>query len=129
MLSYRGDNSGSTAVAAESFMADVMAIDQAYHCAVVFDTSETRLYVDGVLVYTGYKLHDNAGQRAAVRLGRRTTSSSYAAFCALDEVAVWAGAKYTAAFTPPTAPYAGNEANLRHLMHGDGTLAVLGSAA
>ncbi len=42
---------------------------------------------------------------------------------AIDEAAVWTGIRYTGAFTPPAAAYAGSEANLAALWHLDGTTA------
>jgi hypothetical protein len=40
----------------------------------------------------------------------------------VDEVAIFAGARYSANFTPPSAPYVGNEPNLIALYHLDGGL-------
>ena len=78
------------------------------------------LYLDGVLV---------AAQEAnQVTIDPGNTPFQIGAFNnssiltngSVDEVAVFNTARYTANFTPPTAPYTGNEAGLLALYHLDG---------
>lgn len=100
------------------------------HVALVSNGTNTKFYVDGVLVSTQAAALNNsssAGTTFCIRNGGfNPVNSGFAWDGAVDEVAVWSIEKYTANFTPPSVPYVGNEAGMRALYHldGDGNAAV-----
>lgn len=105
-----------------------------HHAALVCGTGGSVLYLDGAVAGTSAQTAIGQGATFANPIGLRAfngfTYGQYLWSGAIDEVAFWSGARYSAAFTPASAPYTGSEAGLLALYHldGDGTDS-LGSAA
>jgi hypothetical protein len=102
-----------------------------HHLALVVTATTVSLYVDGALAgsATNTFVYNAAlgcfgvrdwGQSASLPLGANGQPGPNRWAGSIDEVAIWPIAKYTAAFTPPTAPYAGTE-GMTSLYHLDGT--------
>jgi len=75
-----------------------------YHLAVVLDASETRMYLDGVIIYTG-PASNTTGPNAYIgssggALGLNGSAGD------INNAIISNYAKYTADFTPPTADFA-----------------------
>jgi hypothetical protein len=105
----------------------ISAIDAAHHVALVVTSTGATLYVDGAQAATSTTApvfpSDSRyfGVRAFFSTAGSTTATAF--FTGeVDEVAVWNTARYTAAFTPPTTAYSGNETGLTGLYHLDGNL-------
>jgi hypothetical protein len=87
------------------------------HIAVVWPANSdnnTRVYVNGVLAYTFDALRVDNQQ-----IGLRTLGGGNVPDALMDEFAIFDSEKYVSNFTPPTAAYTGNEANLVALYHLD----------
>lgn len=98
-----------------------------HHVALVCGTAGTTLFLDGAVVGMSASTFSGQGASFANPIGVRAFNGfMYGTFGwlgSVDEVAFWSGSRYTAAFTPPTAAYAGSETNLLALYHldADGT--------
>ena len=113
--SSSADNFGTTS--------EVVSTGAWHHVALVGSATDAKLFLDGVLVYTGPAVMNAAGAGgSAVRfaIGGFSDGDAFQTTAYVDEVAVWDIAKYSANFTPPTSPYVGNESGLRALYHLDG---------
>jgi hypothetical protein len=92
-----------------------------HHVALVANGSNgVHLFLDGALVAASAAPAINAGASAKFNVGTHVSSSGFVWNGTLDEVAGWSTARYTAAFTKPTAPYVGNETGLLALYHLNG---------
>jgi hypothetical protein len=101
--------SGSTGIVANTW----------YHIAFVKGGGTARIYVDGTQVGTASNSISYSMASTVLRIGAASTSglgmSGY-----IDELRASNIARYTAAFTAPTAPFQ-NDANTLLLLHMDGT--------
>jgi hypothetical protein len=89
-----------------------------HHYAAVFAASSTTFYIDGVARGTiNYGL--NSGT-APIGIGG-FANGNFKWGGLVDDFTVWSGLRYTANFTPPTAPYSGGATNMLALYHLDGT--------
>jgi lysophospholipase L1-like esterase len=89
-----------------------------HHCAVVYGSGVLKVYVDGVAGSTSLSGTPTALADTSGNIGRySSTGLSWTG--SIDEVAIFSIAKYTANFTPPSAPYVGNETGLIALYHLD----------
>ncbi len=113
-----GDGSNSF-----SFVADPTVITDGTwrHAAFVFGPSGTRAYCDGVKVYETPKVWALSGPKLTNVMTFGNFIGGYTFDGTLDEMAIWNTERYTANFTPPAAPYVGNEQGLWNLYHFDGT--------
>ena len=98
-----------------------------HHFALTCGPGGCTLWVDGVSAATTSTPIASTGATSGAGLGLRnfeTGPNYYGPFTwnnnEIDEVALFSGIRYTAAFTPPAAPYAGSETNLLALFHLDG---------
>lgn len=92
-----------------------------HHVALVASGSGVSLYLDGALI--GTKATAPKAGVGSTAFGVRTFGFSPATYVfsgLVDEVAIWSTTRYAAPFTPPAAPYAGNETGLVCLWHLDG---------
>jgi lysophospholipase L1-like esterase len=96
-----------------------------HHYAVVVTASQIQIFKDGALFRT-VATTGTPTPFADLGIGNMSGAPSYQFPGSVDEFAIWNGAKYTGAFSPPTSAYTGSEANLLHLWHfdGDGTDSV-----
>lgn len=98
-----------------------------HHAALVCGTAGTTLFLDGAVAGTSTQTFSGQGATFANPIGVRGfngyTYNTYQWQGSVDEVAFWSGARYSTAFTPPVAPYAGSETGLLALYHldSDGT--------
>ena len=107
-----------------------------HHVALTIHSAGAILFLDGAVVATSAVTPATADVRTVGRMELRTFRNYAGGTTAfdwpgtVDEVAVWSAPKYLAAFTAPTVPYTGAEANLYALYHleSDGTDSV-GAAA
>lgn len=106
-----------------------------HHIEANWDANGCRFYVDGVLAgSSATTLAASAPNRGspigvnAFAVGGASTGNAWGGD--IDEVAFWSTARHTAAFTPPTAAYAGTETGLTGLYHLDqnGTDSVAAAA-
>lgn len=97
--------------------------DGRWHHIAVSMTAGTsvKAFVDGLLAGTFTGIFTSPGANPAA-IGY-FYNSGFAWTGVIDELAFWDSAKYTTAFTPPTAAYTGSESTLRALYHlqADGT--------
>lgn len=94
-----------------------------HHVAIVVTPSGANLFVDGVLVGTNASAPATGAGNAAFTIASFNAANTYQWQGTVDEVAIWnRSARYTAAFTPPAAPYTGLEPGLTALYHLDGDL-------
>lgn len=108
-----------------------------HHIALTIHSAGAILFVDGAVVATSAVTPAAADVRTVGRMEFMTFRNYAGGTTAfdwpgtVDEVAVWSVPKYTAAFSAPTVPYNGAEANLYALYHlnADGSDSVGGSAA
>ena len=93
------------------------------HVALVSNgASGVSLYLDGVLVGSSVTTAYAGSGDAPFAIGTHGPSpASYIWPGPIDEVAVFNVARYTSSFTPPAAPYVGDEVGLKALYHLDGT--------
>jgi hypothetical protein len=89
-----------------------------YHVAVTREGTTVRLFVNGNLEDTDTRTF-TAGQQSNIRIGS-FGDGSLALNGWIDEVRISNTARYTAAFTAPTAAFV-NDANTLLLIHADGT--------
>lgn len=93
-----------------------------HHIRMCLNATDGYVFVDGVLANhqtTGYTFNSGATANVAVReFGGVIGSFPWSG--RVDEPAIWDICTNTSGFTPPSAPYAGNEANLVRLWHLDG---------
>ena len=95
-----------------------------HHVALTAGPAGLALYLDGVLQQSSTTALAATNPVYAHGLTLRNFETGTTPWNgAIDEAAVWTGIRYTGAFTPPTAAYAGSEANLAALWHLDGTTA------
>lgn len=106
-----------------------------HHLAMVSTPTGAKLYQDGVEVgtVTANRTILNPNARAfgirGVGAANLASVTNNVNDPALDELAIWAISKYTGAFTPPAAPYVGNETGLVALMHLDDATIIVGPGA
>ena len=104
-------------------VAGVFAVNTEYHIrSVVLPGGHTALiFVNGVLVDTfSAAQHENPSLGYVFAIGSLGGTNTYLYTGAwIDEVAIFNKPLGTANFTPPTAPWVGNEAGLIHLWHLD----------
>ncbi len=97
-----------------------------HHVALTSGPAGSALWLDGVQVAANATALSATGANFGPGFGLRNFeagSNFYGPFTwpgAVDELSVWSGIRYTAAFTPPSAPYSGAESNLLALFHLDG---------
>lgn len=104
------------------------------HAALVYNAGNNTVmaFYNGAIVPIGTSANGTLTNSIAVNgffsqavtsLGARclTASGGYGFTGEIDELAVWNTAKYTAAFAPPSAAYAGTESGLLRVYHFDGT--------
>ena len=97
-----------------------------HHVALTSGPSGSTLWLDGVQAATNATALSATGATFTAGLGVRNFEaggSFYGPFTwpgAVDELTVWSGIRYTAAFTPPASPYTGGESSLIALFHLDG---------
>jgi hypothetical protein len=92
-----------------------------HHMALVCHPGGARAYLDGVEVGSTTDLPaQTAGRNPAALIGGIGPLPQFNWDGEIDEVAVFDTERYTANFTPPTAPYTGNEPGLVQLWHFDG---------
>jgi hypothetical protein len=111
-------------VAAGSSNSNWPTLNAWHHYALVREgtgSNQTKLYFDGVLAATGTDACGNTGWYITIGgLNLATDATGAQSIGALiDEFRVSSIARYTAAFTPPTAPFT-NDANTQVLYHFDG---------
>ncbi len=98
-----------------------------HHVALTSGPAGSTLWLDGAAVATSTTALSATGATFGAGLGLRNFEAGpnfYGPFTwpgAVDELAVFAGIRYSAAFTPPSAPYSGGETALMALYHLDGT--------
>lgn len=116
--SYVGDSTNSVA-GTNPLVADGFE----HHVALVCTPAQRRLYLDGALVASeGAAIPVRAAGSSVYGVNAFGSSpATYQWPGTSDEHAVWLTERYIADFTPPTAPYAGNEAGLFQLWHLDGS--------
>lgn len=88
-----------------------------HHMALVTTSAGFKGYIDGVQVATSAVVN-NAAESAPLYV-RQLGPGSFPFNGEIDEIALWDYAKYTSTFTPPAAPYVGNESGLLALYHLD----------
>ena len=116
--SYVGDSTNSVA-GTNPMVADGVE----HHVALVCTPAQRRLYLDGVLVASEGAVIPVRAAGSSV-YGVNAFGSSPATYQwpgSSDEHAVWLTERYITDFTPPSVPYAGNEAGLFQLWHLDGS--------
>lgn len=91
-----------------------------HHLASVINAGSGTTYYDGVSVGTGTLDCNTLFTVASTLLIGRYSLAQVAWLGALDEIAFWNIAKYTSNFTPPSAPYVGDESGLVALYHLNG---------
>lgn len=92
--------------------------DGAYHhIELNLSASGAKLFIDGALAGSSDQPHTPTSQR--LQIGA-VNGGAYIYQGDIEELAIWDSVRHTAAFTPPTAAYAGNEAGLVALFHFDG---------
>lgn len=95
-----------------------------HHAALVCGTAGTTIFLDGAVTGTSAQTFSGQGATFVNPIGVRAfngfTYNSYQWLGSVDEVALWAGARYSAAFTAPASAYAGSETGLVALYHLDG---------
>lgn len=103
----------------------VSAVNATWHHVAVVMTGGTslKIFIDGVLGNSATGVFSPPNGSATGAIGEFADLNGYEWPGDIDEVVFWNSAKYTGTFTPPTAEYVGNEANLRALYHlqSDGT--------
>ena len=72
-----------------------------FHVALILDTNEFRIYINGELKGTQSGTSSYSESSGFTILQNSDSNMN----CAVDELAIFDYAKYTADFTPPTAPY------------------------
>lgn len=92
-----------------------------HHVALVVNASGGSLYLDGALVGTTAATPATAAPSAKFGIGTLLESATFAWTGLVDEVAVATTERYTSAFTPPSAPFVGNESGIVALYHLDGS--------
>lgn len=123
---YLGQDGTGFNLSGQATVANAFPAVGEYHIAFVahpgYATED--LYINGVLVYSGAAglQATNLASPGSGSFGVRSFGSIGYGWNngAIDEVALFDGARYTAPFTPPSAPYTGGEADLVHLWHLDG---------
>lgn len=91
-------------------------------------TGGIAVYVDGISAVTGTISRDltgwnNCTQSFGVGYNAILANTGTTPFLgSIDEVSIWSTERHTGNFTPPVAPYVGNEAGLVGLWHFDGNL-------
>ena len=105
---------------AKRFTSSGLASAQWYHVAMSKASGVHRLFIDGVLQANTYT--DSAAVTGSTDFhwGREPSASNYAWNGYLDELRISNIARYTATFTPPSAPFT-NDANTNALFHFNGT--------
>lgn len=100
-----------------------------HHLALTINPTTMNLWVDGVVAVTkaiAIAAAENTGV-FAIHFDTNIASPTMGPACSIDEVAIWNTERYTGTFSPPVAPYVGNEAGLMAVWHFDSSLAgVLG---
>ncbi len=94
-----------------------------YHVAVQWDGPSIKMYIDGNLAAQNDPTTQPARQAPTLGgfgIGTWGSSAQFYWNGSIDEVAVFRGVRYPGNFTPPTAPYVGNENGLSALYHLDG---------
>jgi hypothetical protein len=99
--------------------------NQWIHLAMVVNSlaSQATIYVNGTSVAapsTGGWPNAGGARPFSVRCYGAHGTAPLVAGQLVDEIAVFEGQRYTASFTSPTAPYAGDEAGLTMLYHLNG---------
>ena len=97
----------------------VISADTWHHLAVVRSSGTTKLYVDGT--QQGGNYTDSTDYQASSKLTIGANMNDINVLDGhIDELRVSNSARYTAAFTPPTAPFV-NDDNTKLLLHMNGT--------
>lgn len=98
-----------------------------HHVALTSGPGGSTLWLDGAAVGANVTALAGTGATFAAGLGLRNFEAGANFFGPftwpgeVDELAVFSGIRYSAAFTPPASPYTGGETNLLALYHLDGT--------
>lgn len=103
----------------------VPVVGQTYHIALVLGPLGGKLFVDGVLTGSNSTPYSSSTPASSafpfvINEGFNSNSPAIDSTAKIDEVAVFDYEKYDASFTPPTAPYVGDESGLVSLYHLDG---------
>lgn len=103
-----------------------VADDAWHHVAMVVNGSTFEGFLDGVKLGTHSGAMLNGAGSGVMNIGNHGSGPWYVWPGLLDEIAVWSSARYTSNFTPPAAPYVGDEGMIRlwHL-NGDGASSVI----
>jgi hypothetical protein len=99
-----------------------VAIDTWYHVAVVRQSAQIKMYVDGVKVGATYTDPLDIGTTNSLRIGQATIGvADYQFVGYMDEVRISQTARYTANFTPSLSQF-NNDNNTSLLIRGDATI-------
>lgn len=93
------------------------------HIAIAINQTSTFIFIDGTLINTRTNAAGTIGTTANGFTARALSGGSFILPTgnAVDELVLWTGCRYTTSFTPPAAPYVGNEAGMIALYHFDGS--------
>ena len=108
---YIGNASGSY-VASTHAPDGTLSAGQWYHIAVVKNgsgSSASKIYVDGTSVHSFTWNHGNTNSSTDVQVGNNNTSYGSALDGKISNFRFTHGVVYSSNFTPPTAPFEGNE--------------------
>ena len=90
-----------------------------HHAALVRDNGDWTIYLDGVGSTASYNSSGSIGSSSYARIGANFNLTNYAN-AHIEELRISNNVRYTANFTPPTAPNI-NDENTLLLLHMDGT--------
>lgn len=126
-----GISSNNTAFDIQQFSGAILSTYVWFHVALVRSGNTYTLYVNGTAVASGTSANAPKPTNDAVIFGS-DTSGNYFPDVLVDEIRFSSVARWTANFTPPTAPYygtlsGGNDPATKLLLHGEGTPGVAGS--
>lgn len=106
------------------FFTSVGIADGNWHLLTLnLDSLGAKFFVDGVLAASDPRTFNGQGgsvSSGTIGIGAFGTYNSYPWQGTVDEVSIYSGGKYTANFTPPTAPTPNDDENLNAVWHFDG---------
>ena len=117
-IAFRDSDAGAFLISSGS----TIAIDTWYHVAVVRQSGQIKMYVDGVKVGATYTDPLDIGTTNSLRIGQATIGvATYQFVGYMDEIRISQTARYTANFTPSLSQF-NNDNDTSLLIRGDATI-------